>query len=113
MCIAHACTVTKINSKPMDKMCQWDMDAPTLTYRQTGSRWLTDLKSAYTVQLIMLKLYAKYQIILPSRSCEVFDEIFWTDGWMYRRTLVQLNAPDCLLLKFSLNKMFIDPKSLN
>jgi hypothetical protein len=22
----------------------------------------------------MLKLYAKYQIILPSRSCEIFDE---------------------------------------
>ena len=55
-------------------MCPWDMDAPALTYRQTGSRWLTDLKSTYTVQLIMLKLYAKYQIILPSRSCEIFDE---------------------------------------
>ena len=48
---------------------------PALTYRQTGSRWLTDLKSTYTVQLIMLKLYTKYQIILPSRSCEIFDEI--------------------------------------
>jgi hypothetical protein len=45
-------------------MCPWDMDAPALTYRQTGSRWLTDLKSTYTVQLIMLKLYTKYQIIL-------------------------------------------------
>ena len=56
-------------------MCPWGMDAPALTYRQTGSGWPTDLKSTYTVQLIMLKLYTKYQIILPSRSCEIFDEI--------------------------------------
>ena len=57
-------------------MCPWDMDAPALTYWQTGSRWLTDLKSTYTVQLMMRKLYAKYQIILPSRSCKIFDEHF-------------------------------------
>ena len=75
-------------------MCPWDMDAPTCT-----------------VQL-MMKLYTKYQIILPSRSCGIFDDNF-LDGRMYRRTLVNLNAADCLLLKFSLNNIFIDPKTLN
>jgi hypothetical protein len=54
---------------------------------------------------------ALYQI--SNHSVKSLTKIVWTDGRMYRRTLVKLNAPDCLLLKFSLNKIFIDPKSLN
>ena len=65
------------------------MDTPALTYRQTGSRWLTDLKSTCTVQLIMLKLYTKnIKSFCPVEAVKSLTNIFWTDG-----CTVKLNAP--------------------
>ena len=49
-------------------------------FRQTGSRYSTDLKAGENVQL-MSKSHTKYQIIWTSRSREKCDKKFlWTNG---------------------------------
>ena len=56
-------------------MCPWDMDAPaSFSYRQTGSRRMTDLKRGDTVQLTMVMLQTKYQIIPTYTGKEIFYE---------------------------------------
>jgi hypothetical protein len=49
------------------------MDAPALTYRQTGSRWLTDLKSTYTVQLIMQSSIPNIKSFCPVEAVKIFN----------------------------------------
>ena len=56
-------------------MCPWDTDAPaSISYRQTGSRRMKDLKRGDTVQLTMFMLQTKYQIIPTYTGQEIFYE---------------------------------------
>ena len=58
-------------------MCPWDTDAPAKSYvRKTGTWYVTSMKVAYTIQLMVLKLHTKFQIIPISCFRVLADENF-------------------------------------
>ena len=83
-------------------MCPWDMDAPALTYRQTGSRWMADrsVKHLHGTTHHAEALLPNIKSFCPVEVVKSLTNIFWTDGRMYRRTLVKPNTPTAFYLSF-------------